>query len=125
LRLGEGRFIEWAPQYRLLPFVNVAGRDDLPELPDDCRLVIGGHGQIGMLPVAEDAEPLELFPLDLDELVGVFPAALPDLDLAHSLLLRSELLEDLMLDRKAVTVPSRNIGGGTAAHRFRFNDEVF
>ena len=45
------------------------------------------HGQIGVIPVAQDAEALELLLLDGDELGGIFAAELAHLQLGNLMLL--------------------------------------
>ena len=109
LGLRERRAAGDAPVHRLVPAVDAAGGEALPEFADDRGLVGVGHRQVGGVPVAENAEPLELGPLDVDEPLGVLPALLAELGGAEFLLLRSERLVDLEFDREAVAVPSRNV----------------
>ena len=67
LGLGERRLAVHAPVDRLQPFVDETAADEASELARDDRLVIGRHRDVGVLPVAEDAKPLELVPLNVDE----------------------------------------------------------
>ena len=50
-----------------IAFVNEALLDEDREGAQDLRFVARIEREIGMLPVAEDAEPLELLALDIDE----------------------------------------------------------
>jgi hypothetical protein len=78
-----------------------------------------------MRPVAEDAEATELGALDVDELLGVLPAARADLDLRQRLLLRAaEVLLDVQLDREPVAVPARHVRRESAGHRAVLHDDV-
>src|SRR2546422_766540 len=63
----------------LLAPVEEALGDATPEDTHLLRLVRGIHGEVGTLPVAEDAEPLELRALDGDVAPRVGAAALADL----------------------------------------------
>jgi len=47
-----------------------------------------------------------------------------DFRFAHALLLRSQVLEHLVLDRKAVTVPARDVGRIVARHGLKFDNDV-
>ena len=53
--------------------------DENRERPQDFRFVFGIHRQIRMFPIAEHAEPLELFALDVDEFSRKRFASLADL----------------------------------------------
>ena len=108
--LGQRRAAGDAPVHRLVPAVDAARGEALAELADDRGLIGEGHRQVGVLPVAQNAEPLELCPLDVDELLGVLPARLAEVRRGKFFLLAPERLVDLQLDRKPVAVPSRDIG---------------
>ena len=109
LRLRKRRAAGDAPVHRLVPAVDATGGKALPEFADDSRLVGVGHRQVGGVPVAEHAEPLELGALHVDETLGVLPALLPELGGTEFLFLRPERLVDLKLDRQAVAVPARDV----------------
>ena len=72
----------------------------------------------------EDAEPLELLALDVDELLGVLPAFLADGRHGHGLFLLAEVLVDLDLDGQAVAVPAGDVGGVMPEHGAGLDDEV-
>ena len=88
------------------------------------RLVIGGHRQVRVLPVAEDAETPELLALDFDPFLGVSAALLADVCLAHLALLVAEFLVDFQLDRQAVAIPARHVRCVEALHAFALDDNV-
>ncbi len=125
LRLRERGDARRAPLHRLLPAIQQPRLDALPEDADLLRLVGEVHGEVRLLPVAEDAQALELAPLDVDEARRVRPASRAHLGLRHRLLLRaSELLLDLQLDRQAVAVPSRDVRREPSVHGARLHDDV-
>ena len=64
---GERGLRAGAPEDRLLRLVHQAFLNENRERAQDFRFVLGIHRQIWMFPVAEHAEPLELFALDVDE----------------------------------------------------------
>src|SRR4051794_22026799 len=73
-----------------------------------------------MLPVSENAEPFELPALDVDKLARERLRFLPDFERRKP----SGFLHDLVFDRQAVAVPSRQIWRAKTRHAFRFYDEV-
>ena len=77
-----------------------------------------------MLPVAEDAEPLEFLGHDADEALGVGAAGAAEVRHAHLALLRAELAVDLQLDRQAVAVVAGHVRRVEARHRPGLHDEV-
>ena len=108
LGLGQRRAAVDAPVHRLLALVDQAALDELAERARDGRLVLEVHRQVGMRPVAEDAEALELARvIDADEPLGVRAARATEVGGRHLALLRAELAVDLQLDRQAVTVAAR------------------
>src|SRR5437773_4546532 len=107
----------------LLAPVEEALGDATPEDTHRLRLVRGIHGEVGTLPVAEDAEPLELRALDGDVAPRVGAAALADLEL-RELVLSADLALHLELDRQPVAVPPRHVGGEAPAHRAVLHNEV-
>ncbi len=125
LGLGKGCFVEPAPVHRLLSFIEAPVSNELPQLAHDRGLVAEIHGEVGVLPVAEHAQPLELLALDVDELFRIFAAELADLVLAHALFLRAEGLQNLVFDRQAVAVPARHVGAFIALHGLELHDDVF
>ena len=119
LRLGECRFLDRRPHHRLGAAIKAAIHQDPAELAGDRRLGVIGHGGVGIMPVAENTEPLELLGLDIEPVGGEIAALLAkllDRNLVLVLALLAVLLLDLPFDGKAVTVPARDIVGILAEH---------
>src|SRR5262249_61732385 len=91
----------------------------------DDRLGIEAHGGIGVIPIALDAEALELLALHVEPMLGVGAALRAEADhrggvreVGLSLALGAViLLLDLPLDGKAMTVPARHVARILAHHR--------
>ena len=64
---GQGGLCAGAPKDRLQRFVNQTLFNADGEGAQNLRLVSGIHGEIGMCPIAENAEAFELFALNIDE----------------------------------------------------------
>ena len=111
-------------------FVDEPASDEAAELARDDRLVSRIHRDVGIVPVAEHAEALELAPLDVDETVRVFSALPALLDRIHGVAhvdagaVEAELLVNLVLDRQPVTIPARHVDRVEAGHRARLHDHV-
>src|SRR4029453_1401726 len=67
---GERGLRTCAPKNRLLRLINEPFLNEYGEGAQDFCLIFGIHRQIRILPIAEDAEPFELFALDVDKLPG-------------------------------------------------------
>src|SRR5207247_1068703 len=92
--------------------------DDVGEQSQLIRFIFLVEGQVRIVPIAENAEALELFALAVDVLPGVRFAGLAD---GGGLEARftgwragrsafAQLLRDFELDRQSVAVPARHIG---------------
>ena len=77
-----------------------------------------------MVPVAPDAEPLELRGLFADPFFGDFAAAAADLHAGRSQLLFPELFGDQDFDGQAVVVPARHVRRGIAFHGAELGDDI-
>ncbi len=124
LGFGQRRLVLRAPEHRFQPLVDAAPLHELPELPHDLRFIGMEHREVRVLPVAEHAETLKFFALDLVELLGVVAAEAADGHGIQRLLLLAEVFEDLMLDRQTVAVPPRHVGGMEPRHRLGLDDDV-
>ena len=127
LGLGERGLLDDRPQDRLRALVEPAIDQELADLADDLRLGRIGHRRIGIVPVADDAEPLEVALLHLDPMrreVAAFAAELVDRHAVLRLVLRAVFLLDDPFDRQAVAVPARHIGRVLAEHLLRAVDDV-
>src|SRR3989442_683341 len=131
LRLRQRRLAVHAPVDRLELLVDEAPADETAELARDDRLVGRRHRDVGVVPVAEYAQALELVALDVDVPERVLAALLALLDGIHCApyvyggVVEAELLVHLMPDRKAVTVPAGDVDRVEAEHRARLHDDVF
>ena len=108
----------------LLGLVDEVLLDERGELSDDGGLIPRVHREIGVLPLAHDAESLELFALDRDEALRVAAAFAPEIEGAHLGLLGAETAIDLQLDRQAVAIPARQVGRVEPGHRSTANHDV-
>ena len=84
-----------------------------------------------MRPIADDAEALEFFALNIDPMGGELAALVAkrvDRDGIEEVrllvALGAILLLDLPFDRQAVAIPARHVVGIVAEHLLRFDDEV-
>ena len=124
LGLGQGGLAVDAPVDRPLPLVNVPRGEESGQVPQDIGFVGGIHGEIRLVPFAQDAEPDEPVPLDIDVLEGVFPAFIAEFGQGHVLLPLPEELVHVDLDRKAVAVPAGDVGRQVPLHALALDDEV-
>ena len=127
LGLGERGLFDHRPQDRLRAAVKPAIDQKLADLADDLRLGRIGHCRIGIGPIADHAQALELGLLHLDPMGGelaAFAAKLIGRNAVFRHLLRPVFFLDHPLDRQAVAVPARNIGRVLAQHLLRAVDHV-
>ena len=117
LRLGEGRVAVRAPVHGLGALRDGAGVEDGLEDLDVGGVVVVHVGEVGVVPLAEDAQALEALALGVHLLDGHLAAELADL-LGGKLveLLRAEHGLDLVLDGLAVAVPAGDVRRLVAAH---------
>ncbi len=121
---GQSGFIVNAPVNRLQTFVDHVVFKEGVEVLDRPRLVLRVHGHVRFFEAAEDTDALELFALQVEVFLGIFPARLADLQRVHLQLLASERFVDFNFDRQAVTVPSGHIRSVKTRHIVRFDDEI-
>ena len=128
LRLGERGLFDHAPHHGLAAAIKQPVHGELHEFGRDERLALVLHGEVGVPPVALDAQPHELLPLDVHPVVGEVAALLAELEDADLVLVLAGgavLLLDLPLDGQAMTVPARHVVGVLAQHLLRADDHVF
>jgi hypothetical protein len=121
LGLGQRRAAVEAPVHRLQALEEEAALVNLAEGADLVGLVAEGHGQVGVVPLAQHAEADEILLLALDLLGG--KGAAQRARLVGRQVLAVQLL-DLVLDRQAVAVPARHVGRIEAGQRLRADDDV-
>ena len=125
LGFGEGGAVVDAPVDGLEALVDEALLEEVVEGLERCGpRSRERHGQVGLVPAAEDADALELGALQVDVLLGVGAAGVADGEGVHLQLFAAELLVDLDLDGQAVAVPAGDVGGVEAGHGLRLDDEV-
>jgi hypothetical protein len=125
LGLGERRSAVDAPVNGLLALVDQTARDALAERARNGGLVFEVHRQVGMLPVPEDAQALELLGHDADEAFRVRAAGPTEVRGRHLAFPGTKFPVDLQLDGEAVTVIAGDVRGVVARHRTRLDDQVF
>ena len=80
LRLGQRGLLHYRPHHRLRPAIELPTLRELQKLTRNDRLGAEIHRRIGMIPVTDDAEPLEFLALHVEPFCGVGPALLPECD---------------------------------------------
>ena len=112
--------------HRLETLVNVAAVEEIDERAGDHGLVVRTHGEVGIFPLAEDAEALEIGALEVDILLGVLAAGAADFDRRQCApsSIRSSLSTLISMGNPALAIPPRNVGRIEAGHGARFDDEI-
>ena len=127
LGLGQGGLFHRRPHHRLGTPVQRAGHGNAEQFGDDARLRLVRHGGVGIVPVADHAQALELLALAVDPVGGelaAFAAELHRVDLVLVAAGSAVLLLDLPFDGQAVAVPARHIGRVPAHHLLGPDDHV-
>jgi hypothetical protein len=122
LHLGfrEGGLGAVAPEDGALGTIDEAFFQELRKGAHDVGLIGRREREVGVLPVAEDAEALEGLALDVDELAGVGFRARADFGRGEVL----GFLHDFELDGQAVAIPAGDVGSVEAGHGLGLHDEV-
>ena len=110
-----------APEDGALGTIDEAFLQELRKGAHDVGLIGGREREVGVLPVAEDAEALEGLALDVDELAGIGFGARADFGRGEVL----GFLHDFEFDGQAVAIPAGDVGGVEAGHGLGLHDEVF
>ena len=124
---GQRRLLDGRPHHRAIAAIEQAIARELVQLARDHRFGAIIHRGVGLVPLADDAQPLELFALHADPVIGEFAAIFPKLIDRNGVLglpVLAITLLDLPFDRKTVTVPAGDIRRILAEHRLRAADEV-
>ena len=124
LGFGESGLVVDAPVDGAEAFVDEALFEEVVEGLDDAGLVLERHGEVGVVPAAEDADALELGALEVDVLLRVLAAGATDGDGLHLEFFAAKLFVDFDLDGEAVAVPAGDVGGVEAGHGLGLDDEV-
>ena len=78
-----------------------------------------------MLEIAEDADALKLFALQIEIFFCVLATCTTHRRRSHLQLFAAKFFVDFDFDGKAVTIPSRDVWRVKAGHCLRFHDEIF
>ena len=127
LGFGERGLLDNRPHDRLGAAIELAGLGKFHQLARDDRFGIIGHGEIGVLEIAGDAEPLEFLRLHTDPMrrkITTFLAEFVDGDFVLVLALGAIGFLDLPFDRQAVAVPAGDVIAVKPAHLERAGDDV-
>ena len=98
---------------------------NLRQRTNDIRLERKVHGQVGMLPVADDTKANKTLALAIHLLRRIVAASLAELRWFHLLTRFTDLLFDGQFNRQSMAIPTRDIGGIKSAERTRLDDNVF
>ena len=118
---GQRRAAVETPVDGFESLIQVALVQNFAERTNLVGLGLEGHRQVGVIPLAEDAQADEVFLLAFDLLGG--KAATQRAHLVAGDVLAVQLL-DLVFDRQAVAVPARNIRCIETGQRLRADDDV-
>ena len=119
LGLGQRRLLHGRPHHGPRAPVEAAVDEEAPELAHDLRLGGEAHGGVGIVPVADHAQALELAALHVDPVVGegaAVGAELADRDRVLVAPLLAVGLLDLPLDGQPVAIPARHVDRVLAQH---------
>ncbi len=125
LGLRQGCLATRAPVDGLLAADNASLLEKPSKFTRNRRFIVVGHRQVRGVPLAQHPESFELVALNIYELLSITPAKPANFEKGHRLLLFPQFLVHLMLDWKAVAVPSRNIDGIHSAHLAGLHNHVF
>ena len=124
LGFGQRRTAIEAPVHRLHPAREVAAFDDLRQRTQDVGLVGQVHGAIGIVPVGNHAQALEVGALQVDLRAGVFATLRAELGCSEFVADLAELLFHHQLDRQAVAIPARHERRVVAGHQARLDHRI-
>ena len=127
LGLGQRRFLHRRPHHRPGAQVEAAVDQEAAELAHDLRLGRVVHGGVGIVPVADHAEPLELVALHVDPVLGEGAAVGAELADRDGILVAPLLAVGLLhlpLDGQAVAVPARHVDRILAQHLLGADDDI-
>ncbi len=127
LRLCQCGFFHGRPHHGLTTLIQRAVHNEFDEFGGDSRLRVGCHSQIGVIPLATNAQPLEFGGLDINPFLGetaAFLAEFYDGDFVFVLAFIAVFFFDFPFNRQAVAIPTRNITAVIAQHLLASVDEI-
>ncbi len=128
LGFGQRRLLNRRPHHRLGALIQSPVHQELHEFFRDHTLGVEVHREVGVFPVASDAETLEFLALDIDPACGELAALATEFVDRHLIFVATflaVLLFDLPFDGQAVAIPTRDIAGIATHHLVRPHDHVF
>ena len=123
-RLRQGGFVVGAPVHGLEALVDIALFIHLPEDLHLLGLEAGVHGEVGVVPVADNADALKRVPLNVHIAGGEVMAGGTEVGNGHGLVVELILFDDVGFDGHSVVVPAGDIGGVIAPHGVGPGDDV-
>jgi len=123
-RFRERGIVVDAPVDRLASAIDVSLFHEIQESTGDGGFVRMAHGEVGIVPAAEDTKAFEVAFVLLNVAGGVSTAALAELRRGN-LALSAELLFHLCFNRQTMAIPARHIGRIVARHALGFDDQIF
>ena len=106
-------------------FIDITAFDEAAKQSCRFRLVMVRHGQIGIVPLAQDPEALEISCLSFQGLRRVFTTGALIATGGMLAFLAPSFAVDIQLDRQSMAVVPRNVRRIEAHHRARLDDKVF
>ena len=83
------------------------------------------QGQVRMVPVTQNPQPFEFFPLDIDKLMGIRIALSPQIQGRHAVTVHAHGVQAGVFDRHAMGIPARYIGSVISFGILIFNNDIF
>ena len=127
LGLRQRGLLDHRPEHRFVASKQSAVHQELADFGHDPGFRLVGHRGVGIVPIADHTEALELVALNIDPMIGelaAFAAELDDRHLVLVLALGAILLLDLPFDRQTVAIPAGHVVGVLAHHLLRAVDHV-
>ena len=124
-RFGKRGAAVQTPVHRLVTVHHMAAGNDVAQGADDARFGLRLHGEIGMRPVAKDAEADEIGFLHLDLARRISAAGGAEFGGADFGARFADLLLHFLLNRQAVAVPAGNVGAVETEQMAGFGDDIF
>src|SRR5262249_26263544 len=124
LGFGEGRTAIETPIHRFGTAYDMTTRIDFRERAHDVRFVLEVHRDVGIFPLAQYAQALEISALQVDLLGGVLAAQPAELRRVHLLTYLADFLLDGHFDRQTVTVPTGHVRRAVTCQQLRLDNNV-
>ena len=127
-RLGQRGFFNHRPHDGLGAAIQATVHHEFLKFGNNYRFGVKRHGGIGVLPIAQNAQPLKLPTLNGHPFFGetaAFGAKFAGRHIIFVQTLIAVLLLDFPFNRQAVAIPAGHISGVFAHHLLRAHNHVF